>query len=155
MTKFIDIKCPSCGGVLQHKLGNTWHCSFCDTDSLFVADAEDDTEKLSIEVRKGDHSRTFSAVKKIIINAVYRKRTTLADKYPMDLTLNIDGRNITAVEEFENIGKGSIIIEVRTSNVFFYSEGKTHFTLNDKEISEGNLTPGDVFRMSSITILIK
>ncbi len=63
-------------------------------------------------------------IKALIIKARDRKRTTVADMFPMDIVFNIDGREIIVAEEVENIGKGKIFVNICPSRVLFYSGEK-------------------------------
>ena len=154
-TKFVAMRCPHCGGVIEHKFGNLWHCPYCNTDSAFAATNEDDIEKVVVDVKHNGKICIYSVIKTLVIEARYRKRATAADKFPMDIVFNIDGREVTVAEEVENIGKGRISMEIRSSRVFFYSEGKIDFTVNDAKTSEGNLGLGDRFKLGSVNLLFR
>ncbi len=123
MSAFISMKCTHCWGTLEHKFRNLWHCPYCNADSSFVT-GEDDIEKISFGVKHNRKICTHSVIKALIIKARDRKRTTVADMFPMDIVFNIDGREIIVAEEVENIGKGKIFVNIRPSRVLFYSGEK-------------------------------
>ncbi len=84
------------------------------------------------------------------ITSVYRPRTTLADRFPMNLVVEYDGNTAILAEEVENVGKGSLVVEVeddgscnlRREGNIQYSVGKkknkTEFFSEDSPIIIGS-----------------
>lgn len=163
MSNFEIYSCPYCGGKLEHIKDNMWSCPYCGKECAQVQDHSSNKLNNSIDeeisgtilfISVPGKSSHIEFDKKMVLTISIRRRATLADKYPMELLADIDGRKTVLATELENIGKGSVTIVRRKSNVEFSSEGNVKLFLNGEEISYGSFHKGDELVLGSVKIKI-
>ena len=149
MTGFIRAECPYCGGSLTHKNGSVWVCQYCGKESLLLTDAPSNVgssvnSEKPVRLQAPAFTLTVKRKRKIInsvrlrgnfkITAVYRPRTTLADRFPMNLIVEHDDGNVTLVEEVENVGKGSLVVEMEEDgSCNLYRVGNIQYSVGKKK----------------------
>ena len=161
MSDFKLRSCPYCGGMLEHKTGNMWSCPYCGKEcvqteealpSRYNGSAEEEAPGTTVQIQAPKRSMYVEFENKMVLIASIRGRVTMADKFPMELKADVDGREMAVAEELENIGKGEMTISRRGPNTEFYSKGKVRVLLNGKEVSHGFLRPGDRLTLGSVVV---
>lgn len=133
----IALRCPYCGGQLT-PVGTRFECIYC--GNLVVQDNSSQTVKNGHKSESpilyslcisGTIQLNTTFCEEIQFIFRYRKRVTLADAFPMNVTIHVDGRPISFIEEFENVGDGTITISVEDQNTLILKKGRLKAEVND------------------------
>lgn len=137
----VALKCPYCGGKLDAE-GDHYICPFCNNKVVYAPDVINTS--VSTHERRKSHGKPIimsvkikKIVKKIdfdgdaILLFEFRKRTTMGDSMPMSLIVLRNDCRITLFEEFDNVGKGQVIVSYNGGKYTVMIEGKVAVKIND------------------------
>lgn len=126
----IALRCPYCGGQLI-PIGPHYECTCC--GNLVIQDNSLKTQRNNSKQNHGSShilyitdpltfKYTFTGEIQFKFN--YRKRVTLADKFPMDVSVIANDRPISFIDEFENVGSGTLTLSVTGETVLVSKQGR-------------------------------
>lgn len=80
----------------------------------------------------GELDCSFEFTDEIELVFEYRRRVTLADPYPMTVTIRSDNRSIPLMDLFDNVGKGSIVFKSESNGVKVIRDSKVIATVEGR-----------------------
>ena len=162
----VALICPYCGGKLVSK-GDHYECPFCENEvRYFHEEPCGKTEfangkggkghSFSLTITTKETKEQFSNIDDATLITEYRKRTSMADKSPIILYLQINGVKIPLIEHLENVGKGSISISFDGNSFVATCDKSITATINNEPCkSYIRFSENDVLRIGSASFLFK
>ena len=146
------LKCKYCGGTLSHVKFHEWKCDYCGNSSIISN--ENDIVKCILNIVHNTTSYDLEMINECSIVSNYRKRATMADKYPMFLEI-ISGNESHIIEPVENIGKGIIRLIIDVDCIRVAIEGKIKVIFNNAKDRDKYLDIGSSMVLGSTGITVK
>jgi hypothetical protein len=163
---FVVLKCPYCGGKLVAK-EDRYFCVCCDNEVIYRPDSTSNKrqssvcEEIGVEYRFKIHlihidlDVKFDFYNDVRIDTTYRKRVTLADRFPMEMTVYLDGKKAYVINNFENVGKGCFSLTQRGGIVSLDNVCGFQLSVNGLECSTfTELNHGDVIELGDAIFTI-
>lgn len=137
MIEITSLRCNYCGGSLIHQNDNVWQCDSCGKFSIVNVTAESAPSQRKPE-ESSQHKLTFrlivsldgknrevSCSNGLSLKFSYKKRATMADKYPAEVTLESDAGPRYVLEDAPRFEYGKIVVSVDLASVTFdcYKKG--------------------------------
>lgn len=143
MSDKILMRCEYCGGLLTNAEGNIWICESCGTSSVVKATAESGNfsessviKGFTMTVECRGKVNEYRVRNKAEFQIAFNCRATMADPFPIEVSLTVDGRPRGTFEHLPKSGKGSVVFELDGESVFAYATGKASMVTDEAELSE-------------------
>ena len=128
-----------------------WKCDYCGNLALIT---DDDLVECILKIEHGDNVYKMEMTNECSIEAKYKKRATMADKYPMIIEIT-SGNASQTIESIENIGKGIIDLVVDVDKIRVRkTEGKIKVDYDGIVEQNNYLDIGSSIILGSVTITI-
>ena len=138
---FVSATCPWCGGILEKKPDGPWVCTSCGRGAVheFAATKSggscENLRDAVIEVTRGDDVVTYPFEGSATLRTEYRRRSTLADPFPMNLLLILPDETVTVAEEIPNVGAGEMKIKLTQTGIKLSKSGHVTYDFKNTEDS--------------------
>ena len=147
------LNCAYCGGTLTHDRGQVWICNYCGKNIVLSQTPESSIVTCCLVIQHGTLSEKLEMTDRCTIEVSYKKRATMADPYPMFISIKTSEGNIT-LEEIENIGKGTITLEYDISLLKITAQGNVKYELKGPADRGRYLDSGASIMLGSASITI-
>ena len=106
-----------------HEKGRVWTCEYCGKSTVVSSSEETGVVTCKLKIVHDSVDKEIEMTDRCVIKVGYRKRATLADRFPMILEVKTTDESVV-VESIENIGKGTIFLDYDISQVKVTVEGE-------------------------------
>ncbi|MBO5600304.1 MAG: hypothetical protein J5897_04610, partial [Candidatus Methanomethylophilus sp.] len=108
--------------------------------------------KFILKIQRKTEIYQLTMTENCVITANYKKRATMADKFPMTLEISVD-KESKLIDPFENIGKGVLTLTREGSTINVVTEGKIKVELKET-VDHNKLSIGSSIVLGSLIITV-
>lgn len=160
MADMILMRCKYCGGMLTNSEGNVWVCQNCGTRSVIdvasqTGPTEDRTSRgFRVSIERDGTVSSYKVRDKAELQISFNRRATMADMFPIDVVLTVDGRPRETFEHLPKTGTGSVVFETDESDVLAYATGKAFMVKDDQIVTEDE-DAGGTYSVAGLNVIIE